>query len=555
MGLKPTHLLLLLLISAAASPASSQPVNDNFSNRTPITRNNGKIFGTLAGATAESGEPQLPEISSGQSAWWTWTAPANGILSIAVSATNFNPLVTIFTGNQLSNLALVASNNYLVCYSDVYCGCHWRTRDQLTLHVTKGQAYQISVDSPIFTDATLVQGTNYYDWSPAFSTNVAPGTNVELVLTFHSAPANDNFNRAVRITGSRVRVNVNNNGASKEPGEPDVPGNPGGSSVWYVWTAPATGRVTLSTNEIPVYAPPSWGGLGLSSFSLSGFGNFPPTCGTAVDQNPPPEFFPVLSAYTGTSVNSLTSTGFLPMDLVFYDYGVEFDVTRGQTYHISCDGNLGTTAPVILSLALTTPASNDKFARRIRMQGSYVAASGFNAGAQPEAGAPNIGNGSTGKLAWWSWTSPVDGSISMDMSLSDYSFPIAVYTGTSLSNLTLVEAGVQGFAFNAQTGQTYQIAVGDAAGLTGEIKIVIQAPQVPATLIEAVTAPPLKSALLRYQAVTGQVLQLQRLGNDSNWKNLQRATAHHGEVDFHVNPAPGTNGPAYQAIVVNYVPQ
>ena len=35
--------------------------------------------------------------------------------------------------------------------------------------------------------------------------------------------------------------NGSNVGATKEPGEPDHAGDPGGASVWYTWTAPADG--------------------------------------------------------------------------------------------------------------------------------------------------------------------------------------------------------------------------------------------------------------------------------------------------------------------------
>ena len=62
------------------------------------------------------------------------------------------------------------------------------------------------------------------------------------------APANDNFANAQVITGPAGNVSGNNLGATTEPGEPPtIAGAPAGASVWYSWTAPATGPVTFNT--------------------------------------------------------------------------------------------------------------------------------------------------------------------------------------------------------------------------------------------------------------------------------------------------------------------
>ena len=139
-----------IFIGLLALSADAQPINDRFSNRQTITETN--ISGSLAGATSEPDEPLLEGISSGQTAWWTWVAPSNGVVTLDVSATSFSPLLTVYTGHFLNALSLVASNNYLACYTDVNCGCHWRARQQITFHVARGQAYQIAADSMLVTD-------------------------------------------------------------------------------------------------------------------------------------------------------------------------------------------------------------------------------------------------------------------------------------------------------------------------------------------------------------------------------------------------------------------
>jgi hypothetical protein len=61
-----------------------------------------------------------------------------------------------------------------------------------------------------------------------------------------AAPANDNFNNAIPLSGVAVTATGSNVGASKErlpfppPGEPSHAGNTGGASVWWTWTAPVS---------------------------------------------------------------------------------------------------------------------------------------------------------------------------------------------------------------------------------------------------------------------------------------------------------------------------
>jgi hypothetical protein len=64
---------------------------------------------------------------------------------------------------------------------------------------------------------------------------------------FADAPANDNFANAINVgNGANVRVAGTNEGATKEAGEPEHGFNPGGTSVWYKWTAPSA-RLTQIT--------------------------------------------------------------------------------------------------------------------------------------------------------------------------------------------------------------------------------------------------------------------------------------------------------------------
>jgi hypothetical protein len=68
-----------------------------------------------------------------------------------------------------------------------------------------------------------------------------------LNFSLAAAPVNDNFASRVNL-GNTATINTtgNNTGATLEAGEVN-PGGYGGASVWYQWTAPSTGWVTLHT--------------------------------------------------------------------------------------------------------------------------------------------------------------------------------------------------------------------------------------------------------------------------------------------------------------------
>lgn len=59
--------------------------------------------------------------------------------------------------------------------------------------------------------------------------------------------ASDMFATCVALSGTVGSTADNSTTASKEPGEPEHAGNPGGHSLWYCWTAPTNRPVTFTT--------------------------------------------------------------------------------------------------------------------------------------------------------------------------------------------------------------------------------------------------------------------------------------------------------------------
>src|ERR1039457_2346537 len=134
-------------------------------------------------------------------------------------------------------------------------------------------------------------------------------------------PANDMFANRIVITGTTIVVTGSSVGATREPGEPYHAGNTGGASVWWSWTAPSVGTVTIST------------------------------AGSSFDT--------VLGVYTGSAVSALTEVASNDDENYgagIYTSKVVFDVVANQTYQIAVDGYGGASGSVQLSVQLAPPA-------------------------------------------------------------------------------------------------------------------------------------------------------------------------------------------------------
>jgi hypothetical protein len=125
-----------------------------------------------------------------------------------------------------------------------------------------------------------------------------------------TVPSNDKFGAAATITSAQGTTNGTNIRATKETGEPNHVGNAGGASVWYSWTAPSSGSVTIDT------------------------------IGSTFDT--------VLAVYTGSSVGSLASVASDHDSAGNGASRVTFAATSGTTYRIAVDGFDGDMGDVVL---------------------------------------------------------------------------------------------------------------------------------------------------------------------------------------------------------------
>jgi len=113
-------------------------LNDDFLYARPISLNNNTATETWAnvGGTKEPGEPHHGNDNDGASAWWRWTAPSNGTLTINTFGSNFDTVLAAYTGEYISSLTQVAANDDA---SDT------ERRSAITFNVNAGTTYRIAV--------------------------------------------------------------------------------------------------------------------------------------------------------------------------------------------------------------------------------------------------------------------------------------------------------------------------------------------------------------------------------------------------------------------------
>ncbi len=119
--------------------------------------------------------------------------------------------------------------------------------------------------------------------------------------------------------------------------------------------------------------------------------------------------------------------------------------------------------------SMPVPA-NDRFADAQVLTGYPAEAFGYTANSTGEPGEPSVPWGST----WWRWTAPVSRTVVVVSEGITEHPPVFIYTGTTLTNLSLVSQ--YGAPFNAVAGTTYWIQVGRGWQAAGAVRLAITSP-------------------------------------------------------------------------------
>ncbi len=142
------------------------------------------------------------------------------------------------------------------------------------------------------------------------------------MLAEQGAPANDAFASAASLSGSSASASGWNYNATSQSGEPLHSGVAGGHSVWWTWTAPSDGVLSIST-----------GGS---------------------------DFDTLLAVYTGNSVSALTAVAANDdaVNASGTTSALSVAVTSGQTYLVAVDGKNGVQGAIALALSLGAPSAD-----------------------------------------------------------------------------------------------------------------------------------------------------------------------------------------------------
>jgi subtilisin family serine protease len=254
-------------------------------------------------------------------------------------------------------------------------------------------------------------------------------------------PANNCFATPTSVAAAGQTISQSTTGATAESGEP-APCGSIGSTVWFTWTPSASGTATFET------------------------------VGSGYDT--------VLAVYTGSSLTGLTSHG-CNDDIASGNLQsrVSFSVTAGTTYSVQAGGYSGATGS--LTLRVVAPAAcsgptGNCFSSPVAVTTVPYTQSKSTTGATLETSEPRP-CGSIGGTVWYSYTPSTSGTKTADTMGSSHDTVLAVYTGSSLTGLTLVGCNDDistsdldsRVSWTATAGVTYRIQVGGYNGATGSL--------------------------------------------------------------------------------------
>lgn len=301
----------IIALSLAATPPVT---NDSFANRTPINGINRTVRSSNFGATREVSEPFHCGNPGGASVWWSWTAPSSLPVLISTAGSTYDTILAVYTGSSLNALVPLDCNDDRVP-DEVFSS-------EISFEAVSGVTYQIAVEG-LGNGFSAAQGS--------------------LTLSVVTTPANDLFSNRIPLVGAFAETNGFNMGASYEFGEPYHSDSGGDQSVWWTWTAPASGNAAITTR------------------------------GSSYDTT--------MAVYTGNFVNGLTEIANNDDEAtpVLRTSRVSFAATAGTTYQIAVDGYLltdlfgspiGTDAGLIsVTLSLDGKSRLDEF--KLRTDGHY----------------------------------------------------------------------------------------------------------------------------------------------------------------------------------------
>src|ERR1041385_1785966 len=109
LGLRRAGAILPVLLAASALRA--QPFNDDFETRIGVSGAAGGVRGNNFDATRQPGEPDHAGNRPRASVWWVWTTPISGIATLDTAGSDFDTIMSVYTGTGLRSLTVMGEND------------------------------------------------------------------------------------------------------------------------------------------------------------------------------------------------------------------------------------------------------------------------------------------------------------------------------------------------------------------------------------------------------------------------------------------------------------
>jgi hypothetical protein len=311
----------------------------------------------------------------------------------------------------------------------------------------------------------------WWNWSPRTSGPVivdTAGSSFDTVLAVYTGVALNNLTEVAAVDdvtgsfGTRFQGYVKFNAESGATYRIAVAGYDVSQSGDIRLRVEPGGDVDNNPPEVSVSSPPSGQMVSTNKFPISGTSYDPQPNASGVEE--------VLIADENDSIfrSVLGTTNWSA--IVNLNEGL--NVIR--VLAIDFAGNQSAVRTLQIDYRILEPA-NDVFVNAIELPGTSGTTTGITKRATRETGEPLHAGNEGGHSIWWRWEAPADGVLQVDTSPSTFDTLLAVYTGTSVTNLTEISSNddannsVTSSAISqaVRSGQIYRIAVDGYGGSSG----------------------------------------------------------------------------------------
>jgi hypothetical protein len=456
-------------------------LSDFFASCASLSGASGSQIDNNENATKEPGEPNHAGNPGGHSLWYCWTAPATKSVTFDTLGSTFDTVLAVYTGDNLSNLVLV------VCNDDI-AGATNRA-SKVAFNATAGTTYHIAVDG--FSGASGILTLNWNQTGAALADLIIWGPSASPIIFTRTFVSGDcEVVEGCETVGTKRLLSFNTE--TRNIGSGDLMlGDPKTNSLFIYamchnhWHFEHFASYNLLDTNGNIAATGHKVGFCLEDYQAWAT-NAPPAKYGCTNQGIQAGWADV---YTGYIPNVWIGVACQYIDITSVppgDYVLQMTVNPDNLLPESNTGNNTTLVPVTIPpVGCTSAPANDNFANATVITTLPFSATEFNNCATKQTGEPNHVGNTGGHSVWFAWTPASNQTAVVTTKRSDFDTMLAVYTGSSISNLTQVATNddivptniIQSqVSFAALAGTTYHIAVDGYAGAVGGVVLNVNPP-------------------------------------------------------------------------------